>query len=352
MNKKYDYVGADPRASRIGSNPRPQKRKRAPGKGPVVAVCVLLTIGALVTVTGALFTKVRQDSLSKELDELCSQNQMVLHRITELNGQTGELTQANAGLTAGITEAKTAAAAGTDANYALQKQAKDILAEINTHLPASQQLADEEKYVYLTFDDGPSPVTPKILDVLAEKKVKATFFVFSTNTDYYHYMKRVAEEGHAFGLHSFSHDYNKLYKSEAAFWDEFNRISAVIKEQTGIESKVIRFPGGASNTISKFNPGIMTRLTKDVEAKGYAYFDWNVDSGDANSNNVAADRIVNNVISGTGNEKNAVVLMHDAAGKSTTAQALPRIIDYYMQKGYMFEVLTTNSPACKQRVAN
>ncbi|MDR1891473.1 MAG: polysaccharide deacetylase [Oscillospiraceae bacterium] len=329
-----------------------QRKARVSGKGFTIFVCIALLIGAVVSVGGALFTMARRNALSKEFDALYSQNLEALTRITELKSRTGELTTSNAGLSADIETVETAAAAGTDTNVALQKQAKDILTEINTYLPVDRKLPDEEKYVYLTFDDGPTPVTPKILDVLAAKKVKATFFVIGCNTDYQHNMKRIAEEGHAIGLHSFSHDYKKVYKSEDAFWDEFNRLNAIVKAQTGSESRVIRFPGGASNTISKFNPGIMTRLTKDVEEKGYVYVDWNVYSGDADGGNVSADSIVSRVISDTGNQKNAVVLMHDAADKNTTVQALPRIIDYYAQKGYMFETLTTESPACRQKVAN
>ncbi|HAQ28769.1 MAG TPA: hypothetical protein DCQ76_03290, partial [Ruminococcaceae bacterium] len=124
-----------------------------------------------------------------------------------------------------------------------------------------------EKTVYLTFDDGPSPNTPRIIDILNENGVRATFFV--KNGDKYNgYMKNITESGNKIALHSYTHDYSKIYVSEEAFFDDLQKISDLVYDETGVRTNIIRFPGGGSNTISrKYSVGIMSNLTKDVKEK-------------------------------------------------------------------------------------
>lgn len=141
--------------------------------------------------------------------------------------------------------------------------------------------ANAGKVVYLTFDDGPSPNTPRIIDILNENGVKATFFV-KNGGKYNGYMKNITESGNQIALHSYSHNYPQVYASEQAFFDDLQKISDLVYNETGVRTNIFRFPGGSSNTISrKYSPGIMTTLTKEVQEKGYCYFDWNVSSGDA-----------------------------------------------------------------------
>ncbi len=208
--------------------------------------------------------------------------------------------------------------------------------------------------IYLTFDDGPnSTYTPKILDVLKKYGVKATFFVTSTGPD--SLIKREANEGHAVGLHSSSHDYAKIYKSKEAFWNDMNIVAARVKRLTGKDSKLIRFPGGASNTVSrKYNKGIMTVLSRDVLDKGYNYFDWNISSGDAGGLRSATfegkvSEEVRNVTGSLSKSRGNVILMHDI--KQTTASAIERIVKYGKDNGYRFEVLTLDIN-CKQGINN
>jgi len=203
--------------------------------------------------------------------------------------------------------------------------------------------------IYLTFDDGPSDAnTSYILDVLKKYGVKATFFVTGKGSDAL--IKREYDEGHAIGLHSYTHDYAKVYQSEAAFYQDLNAISDRVKRITGAESKIIRFPGGSSNTVSRnYNKGIMSRLTKDVIARGYQYFDWNISSGDAGGT-TTGDGVYNNVVSHLYNDGRNIVLMHDI--HNWTRDAIERIVKYGINNGYTFDVLTVNSWGAHHGVNN
>ena len=218
--------------------------------------------------------------------------------------------------------------------------------------PISKPTNPDEKVAYLTFDDGPSPVTPRVLATLKQYEVKATFFVIGTK--YSDYMKNIVADGHAIGVHSLTHDYAKIYKSTTAFWNDFNAMHQKIKEVTGIDTKICRFPGGGSNAISKkYNVGIMTALTKEMATKGYTYFDWNVSSGDAASGGPAsAEKILNNIKNGIGTHTKVNILMHDAAAKSTTVDALPSIIEFLKTQGYRFDLLDDKSPDFHHAVGN
>lgn len=207
------------------------------------------------------------------------------------------------------------------------------------------------KVCYLTFDDGPSDNTLKILDILKKANAKASFFVIGTSK--LDYIKRIHAEGHTVALHANEHDYGKIYKNETNYFKDLNAISNKVKNLIGIEPKIIRFPGGSSNAVSKkYNKGIMTRLTKQVQQKGYVYVDWNVDSTDASGNNVSKTKILNNVKSASKGRGDICVLMHDTAAKKTTVEALPEIISYLRAQGYHFEGLTTQSAIFHHGVNN
>lgn len=209
----------------------------------------------------------------------------------------------------------------------------------------------DKKVVYLTFDDGPSENTEKILDILKKYNARGTFFVTGNNKKYNHSLKRIINEGSAVALHTYSHDYASVYASEEAYFKDLRKISDMVKDVTGVESKVIRFPGGSSNTVSKkYSPGLMSRLTKAVQEKGYQYFDWNCDSTDASGNHVPVDTLVSNATSSSAQHIN--ILMHDTAAKDTTVKALPKIIEHYKKQGYSFEPLTVDSYPVHHSVNN
>ncbi len=207
------------------------------------------------------------------------------------------------------------------------------------------------KVVYLTFDDGPSPNTAKVLDVLKKYHAQATFFVTGTSLGQNHLIARAFHEGHTIGLHTYTHDYDTVYASEEAYFKDLQQVSEMVEGITGKKSNLIRFPGGSSNTVSaRTSPGLMTKLTKEVEDKGYVYFDWNVSSGDASGRNVPVQQIINNAVSS--HAQDIVLLMHDTYGKETTAEALPSIIENYKSKGYIFLGLQEDSFSAHHHVNN
>ncbi len=201
-----------------------------------------------------------------------------------------------------------------------------------------------EGTIYLTFDDGPSTnITPKILDILASKNIKATFFILNYNSAGEELVKREHNEGHTVAIHGYSHDYKQIYKSEQAYMNNLIQLQDRIRESTGYTATITRFPGGSSNTISRFNPGIMTRLCKLVKERGFRYFDWNVDCNDAGGAK-NSDEVYNNVIKSLSKSRANVVLMHDFSSNSKVIDALPRIIEYGLANGYTFSRITENTP--------
>ena len=202
--------------------------------------------------------------------------------------------------------------------------------------------------IYLTFDDGPSQHTLRLLEVLDKYDVKATFFVVGTAG--IGYLDEIAAGGHAIAIHSNTHEYSEIYASEEAFLKDLYAIQDKIYQRTGILTTLMRFPGGSSNAISKnYNVGIMTRLTQLVEEKGFTYFDWNVDSKDAGGAKTA-DEVYQNVINGCKSRTASVVLQHDIHGYSV--DAVERIIQWGLANGYTFEALTPDSPTAHHPINN
>lgn len=207
--------------------------------------------------------------------------------------------------------------------------------------------------IYLTFDDGPSGnVTPLILDILKENRVKATFFIIDYSADKLPLIKRMVNEGHTVGIHGYSHDYKKIYASDNAFMNNIYTLRDKLKSDTGYTATVMRFPGGSSNIVSKrYNKGIMTRLTKRVTKEGWRYFDWNVDSTDAEGAKTA-DQIFSTVTGNLKKNRSNIVLMHDSVEKITTAHSLERIIEYGRKNGYIFCAFDEKTPDVKHPISN
>ena len=205
----------------------------------------------------------------------------------------------------------------------------------------------EGKIIYLTFDDGPGPYTDDLLRILDMYDAKATFFV--VNTEYIHFAKDIVEGGHAIGIHCVEHDYKALYESADAYFNDLLAMQQIIYDQTGVKTYLMRFPGGSSNTVSRFNPGIMTYLTQAVEDCGFQYFDWNVDSMDAGGAKDWED-VYENVTEGAKNRRISVVLQHDIKGFSV--DAVERILIWGKANGYKFLALDMTSPTSHHGVNN
>ena len=205
------------------------------------------------------------------------------------------------------------------------------------------------KIIYLTFDDGPSSYTSKLLDILKKYNVKATFFVTGSGSD--ELIKREYEEGHTIGLHTNSHNYGYIYQNADNFFKDLYAVQDRVERVTGHKSYIMRFPGGSSNTVSRSADGgtkIMSYLTNEVERRGFTYFDWNVSSGDAGAT-TSSDGVYSNVVNGLKYNSN-VVLQHDVKGFSVNA--VERIIQYGLNNGYTFRPLTAASYTAHHGVNN
>ena len=176
--------------------------------------------------------------------------------------------------------------------------------------------------VYLTFDDGPSTMTDRILDVLDKYGVKATFFVVGrTDPEYQRIYRRIVQDGHTLGMHSYSHNYSQIYDSMDSFQSDMHKLQDFLYEQTGVWTTYYRFPGGSSNTVGKAK---MQDLIDYLGRENITYFDWNIYGGD----DVDAATMVKNVTENLSAYSDAMILMHDASDKKATVQALPEIIEY------------------------
>ncbi len=210
----------------------------------------------------------------------------------------------------------------------------------------------EEKVMYLTFDDGPSKHTAEVLNILKENDVKATFFVTGEFPEYESMIKEEKDQGHAIGVHTYSHDYAKIYTSPEAYFKDIDEVNEIIKRQTGSTTPFLRFPGGASNTVSrKYNQGIMTVLSKQVQDKGYQYYDWNAENGDGNPG-LSADTLIETALKEAKGKQSVMMLMHDGAGNGETVKALPAILKEFKAQGYEFKVIDPTTPIFHHHIAN
>lgn len=203
------------------------------------------------------------------------------------------------------------------------------------------------KTIYLTFDDGPGQYTEQLLDVLAKYNVKVTFFV--VGTDYIHLIERIAAEGHTVALHSYSHRLKQIYQSEDKYYADLELLQDELVKYTGQRSNLLRFPGGSSNQLSDYNPGIMTRMSKSVQERGYVYFDWNVDSFDAGGASTP-EQVFKNVKKGCQKYEESVVLQHDI--KKYSVEAVEEILQWGLENGYTFLPLQEDSPTCHHKISN
>lgn len=204
------------------------------------------------------------------------------------------------------------------------------------------------KVIYLTFDDGPGKYTKTLLSILEKYNVKASFFV--VNTSFSDTISDIASAGHTVALHTFTHDYSKVYASEEAYFEDLKNIQALVYKKTGILSTMVRFPGGSSNKVSaKYCTGIMTSLTKALDSMGYQYYDWNVGSEDTGGAKTS-EEVFQNVIEGVQKHDISIVLQHDIYEYSVNA--VEKIIIWGLENGYTFLPLDETSPKSHQKVAN
>lgn len=318
----------------------------------IVLTCVIFVlVGALVC---SLVVIKRKDGYISSVKAQIFENQSLIEaaeaKISEYENQLAEKDKANTDISAQLEAEQNEKKKLEDENAALKEKIKTLSAQKAANSPQSA-VPSGQKVCYLTFDDGPSANTLKILDILNKYGVKATFFVI--NSADIGYVKNIYEAGHTVGLHTATHNYSQIYASTDAYFNDLQQISDKVESIIGIKPTVMRFPGGSSNKVSaKYCGGIMTRLVSLVQERGYSYFDWNVASGDADSNTPSYTYIRNNVLNSAKNKNSACVLMHDSSVKTTTVQALPEIIEGLTAMGYRFEALTPETYGYHHRNLN
>ncbi|MDF2952633.1 MAG: hypothetical protein K0S18_2216 [Anaerocolumna sp.] len=200
----------------------------------------------------------------------------------------------------------------------------------------------EKKLAYLTFDDGPSQITEEILETLKEENVKATFFIIgcTITEDEKEVLKKMIKEGHTIGIHTYSHDYKKIYSSVEAYLEDFYQAYQLIYEITGVQPKIFRFPWGSANG---YNKHIKKELVAEMERRGFTFYDWTVSAEDS-IGKPTEYRILYNIMKDLERKKNPIILLHDASVNKLTAQTLPKIIEVIREQEYEFDTLDHREP--------
>lgn len=238
---------------------------------------------------------------------------------------------------------------GMNITYEADKYAVDAK---EVQAMANDTYKGEGKYVFLTFDDGPSNSTEKILNTLKEKDVHATFFVLGSSIEKdskrQEYLKEELKSGNAIANHSYSHDFKKLYPGNKlnidSFMNELNKTNDIMKSILGEEfdCKVLRMPGGYG-TRKYYKDPSLKEFDNILQENGIINVDWNALDGDAEGKPYSTEEMLNYVKKTSKGKNHVVILMHDAAGKEKTVEILPQIIDYYKNEGYEFKVIKNTS---------
>ncbi|MBF1023151.1 MAG: polysaccharide deacetylase [Lachnospiraceae bacterium] len=286
------------------------------GKASWFLTKVLLTLTAFVLVCASVVLAIRYDRMRETLNHLEKERALQAKEIGEGGQGSGK------------------------SAISKNKQNRPVVMEPSDAASLTGTVPKDGKHhVYLTFDDGPSVQTGKVLDILKQYKVKATFFVVGReDAKSIALYQRIVDEGHTLAMHSYSHDYAKLYVSLDSFQEDLHRLQNLLFDKTGVWCKYYRFPGGSSNTASKVS---MKDLEAYLDREGIAYFDWNVYGGDG----ISAEVIVKNVTANVDKYKESVILLHDAADKRATVSALPGIIEY-LQSQKDTEILPITEKSC------
>lgn len=228
------------------------------------------------------------------------------------------------------------------ANQAEEGSSAEELAKMRDSFPErGDGTAGAGKVIHLTFDDGPGQYTQQLLNTLEKYGVHATFFVTAAFPVYEDLIKKEYEGGHSIGVHTFSHDYDKIYASTDAFWEDNNRMQEIVVRQTGHPTNLMRFAGGSSNTLGiPASSDVMEQLIRQAPKKGFQYFDWNVSSGDGAVEGDSA-MVISRITDQIRNQDESVVLCHDT--KEYTVNAMEYLIPWLLDNGYAIEPLTADS---------
>lgn len=217
--------------------------------------------------------------------------------------------------------------------------------EVNKSLLSAEQLCIQqnkiekgEKVIYLTFDDGPSVLTNRILDILKEEDVKATFFLIGNQIDGFEdVVKRINDEGHSIGLHTYSHNFKKIYCNKSSFINEMVDCQVEIVKVTGSSTNIIRFPGGSRKLLN-------SELLNQLHDYNFKIYDWNMETKDGLNPKLPPDRLYREATKKCEQSSNIFLLMHCDYMHKNTCKALTRIVKYYKEQGYEFKAITEETP--------
>ena len=214
--------------------------------------------------------------------------------------------------------------------------------DLYTEFGTPQATEKGKKIAYITFDDGPSDNTYDILDILEEKDIKATFFIVgsSISKNDESSLKRMVNEGHTIGIHTYSHMCNEIYCSVERFLDDFNLVYEQIYDITGKRVNIYRFPWGSNN---KFNKKIKDALIDEMVRRGFSCYDWNV-SADDSIGRPSPYSILHNIKKDIKRQNQPIILMHDSPINDLTVKMLPEIIKMISDMGYEFDTLDHREP--------
>lgn len=206
----------------------------------------------------------------------------------------------------------------------------------------------DKKIVFLTFDDGPSVQTEKVLNILEEKGVQGTFFILGENIKKAEgnkdIIKKIIENGNSLGNHTYTHNFKKLYPGGNidldAFMKEYKDTENELKEILGdnFKNNLVRFPGGENTRIYKKDKNLDGAL-KTFDQEGISSIDWNALNGDAEGRSYSKEEMLNYVKKSSADKNHVVILMHDSAPKEKTVETLPEVIEYYKSQEYEFKII-------------
>lgn len=287
------------------------KRQRVQRLGRYIAL--ILVPGVIIWIGLCIYLTERLESLDQALADTRKQLEAMAGILAEQKVRLEELERSGGELEEEVQRLRQEQAAAADPDEEEEEEE-----------PVEPE-PEAGRKVYLTFDDGPSSNTEKILDILDQYDVKATFFVVGKEGDKAEErLKQIVERGHTLAMHSYSHKYSEIYESVDNFAEDFAKLQDYLYEVTGVKCRVYRFPGGSSNTVSDLD---MHDFADYLAEQKVRFFDWNVSSGDGGSQLLPVELLTENVVGGVREKSRAVVLMHDSASKSTTVEALPDIIE-------------------------
>lgn len=202
--------------------------------------------------------------------------------------------------------------------------------------PVNQKSTDH--VIYLAFDDGPSDITNQVLDILKQNNVKATFFVIGNESEKHpDIIKRIVDEGHTIGVHTYCHQYDVIYASVESYLEDFYKTYDFIYKTTGVKPEIFRFPGGSVNNANK---NTRDQIIAEMRRRGFTFYDWNVYAEDAVGGLASTDKIISSITDNLIKNGESITLIHDSQVKTTLPAAIQPIIDYGRANGYTFDRLT------------